>query len=76
MRFLKLQEIAERLKCRLEGDGDIEIARVAGIEQARPGDLTFIAHEKYLSKLADTSASAVIVSPSRCGAMPGRRRCF
>jgi UDP-3-O-[3-hydroxymyristoyl] glucosamine N-acyltransferase len=60
---VKLRELAERLQCRLEGDGDLEISRVAGIEQAQPGDITFVAHEKYVSKLAATRASAVIVSP-------------
>jgi UDP-3-O-[3-hydroxymyristoyl] glucosamine N-acyltransferase len=60
---LKLRELADRLECRLEGDGDIEISRVAGIEQAQPGEVTFVAHEKYISKLATTRASAVIVSP-------------
>jgi UDP-3-O-[3-hydroxymyristoyl] glucosamine N-acyltransferase len=61
---LKLRELAERLECRLEGDGDVEISRVAGIEQAQAGDVTFVAHEKYISKLATTHASAVIVSPT------------
>lgn len=65
---MKLREIAERLNCRLEGDGDIEIRRVSGIEQAQPGDLTFIAHEKYVGKLATTRASAIIAAPA-VGAM-------
>ena len=59
---MKLQHIAERLRCRLEGDGTVDIRRVAGIEQAEPGDLTFIANPKYLSQLATTRASAVILS--------------
>src|SRR5690349_11282365 len=63
---MKLREIAERLHCRLDTDsdrdGDLEIRRVAGIEQAQPGDLTFIANSKYQSQLASTRASAVIVS--------------
>jgi UDP-3-O-[3-hydroxymyristoyl] glucosamine N-acyltransferase len=58
---VKLREIAERLQCRLEGDGDIDISRVAGIEQAQPGDLTFLANPKYHAKLAATKASAVIL---------------
>jgi len=58
---MRLGSIAERLQCRLEGDADVEITRVAGIEQARPGDLTFIAHAKYLAHLDSTQASAVIV---------------
>ncbi|MGE0702931.1 MAG: UDP-3-O-(3-hydroxymyristoyl)glucosamine N-acyltransferase [Vicinamibacterales bacterium] len=59
---MKLGEIADRLQCRLEGDGDIEIHRVAGIEQAEPGDLTFLANPKYHARLAATRASAVILS--------------
>jgi UDP-3-O-[3-hydroxymyristoyl] glucosamine N-acyltransferase len=60
---MKLKDIAVRLQCRLEGDGDIEIHRVAGIDRAEPGDLTFLAHEKYRKRLAGTRASAVIVGP-------------
>ena len=58
---MKLRDLAERLDCRLEGDGDIEILRVAGIEQAQPGDLTFVANRKYYPLLRSTRASAVIL---------------
>jgi UDP-3-O-[3-hydroxymyristoyl] glucosamine N-acyltransferase len=58
---LKLADIAARLQCRLEGDGNVEIVRVAGLEQARPGDLTFVANPKYYSQLPKTRASAAIV---------------
>ena len=58
---LKLQVIAERLGCTLEGDGDIEIARVAAIGDAGPGDLTFFANPKYAPQLRATRASAVIL---------------
>jgi UDP-3-O-[3-hydroxymyristoyl] glucosamine N-acyltransferase len=59
---LKLRELAERLQCRLEGDGEIDIRRVTGIEFAQPGDLTFIANPKYRQHLATTHASAIILS--------------
>jgi UDP-3-O-[3-hydroxymyristoyl] glucosamine N-acyltransferase len=59
---LKLRDIAERLECRLEGDGEIEIHRVAGIEDAGPGDLTFFTNAKYARALRTTQASAVILS--------------
>jgi UDP-3-O-[3-hydroxymyristoyl] glucosamine N-acyltransferase len=65
---LKLQEIAERLGCALEGDGTIEITRVARIEEAGPGDLTFFANPKYASELRATRASAVIVGERAEGA--------
>ncbi len=58
---MKLRELAERLACRLEGDGEIEIVRVAGIEDAGPGDLTFVANPKYLPTLSTTRASAVLL---------------
>jgi UDP-3-O-[3-hydroxymyristoyl] glucosamine N-acyltransferase len=58
---LKLQEIAERLDCRLEGDGSIDIRGVAGIEDAAPGDLTFFTNPKYAAELRATRASAVIL---------------
>jgi UDP-3-O-[3-hydroxymyristoyl] glucosamine N-acyltransferase len=58
---VKLRELAERLDCRLEGDGEVEIVRVATIHDAQPGDLTFLANPKYEPALATTRASAVIV---------------
>ena len=61
---MKLHVIAERLQCRLEGDGNVEIVRVAGIEQAAAGDLSFIANPRYFAQLAMTRASAVIVGES------------
>jgi UDP-3-O-[3-hydroxymyristoyl] glucosamine N-acyltransferase len=57
-----LGELARRLECPVEGDAAIEIRRVAKIEDAGPGDLTFLANPKYASKLAATRASAVIMN--------------
>jgi UDP-3-O-[3-hydroxymyristoyl] glucosamine N-acyltransferase len=60
---LILRELASRLGCGLRGDGDVEIVRVSGIEESRPGDLTFVANRRYAPHLATTRASAVIVAP-------------
>jgi UDP-3-O-[3-hydroxymyristoyl] glucosamine N-acyltransferase len=59
-----LAELSERLGCRLEGDGTIDVVRVAGLEDARPGDITFLTNPRYASKLSTTRASAVIVDES------------
>ena len=59
---MKLRELAERLDCRLDGDGEVEIRRVTGIEHAQAGDLTFVANSKYRHHLATTGASAVILA--------------
>lgn len=64
---MKLRELADRLKCRLEGDGEIEIQRVAGLEHAGPGDLTFFANPRYAASLRATKASAVIVGDGVVG---------
>lgn len=58
---MKLRDIAERIGCRLEGDDDIDIRRVAAIEEAGPGDLTFFTNPKYIAELRHTRASAVIL---------------
>jgi UDP-3-O-[3-hydroxymyristoyl] glucosamine N-acyltransferase len=55
-----LQELAEKLSCRLEGDGSVEIRRVASLEQAVPGDVAFFTNPKYGAALRRTRASAVI----------------
>jgi len=55
-----LGELARRLECPVEGDSDIEIHRVAKIETAGAGDVTFLANPKYAAALALTKASAVI----------------
>ena len=58
---MKLSELATRLDCRLEGDGELDVTRVAGIQDARPGDVTFLANPKYEKLLATTRATAVIL---------------
>ena len=58
---MKLTDLAERLGCRLEGDGDVEITGVTGIESAGPSDLTFFANRKYAPQLRATRAGAVIL---------------
>ena len=59
---MTLRELAERLGCRLEGDGAIEITGVAGLEAAVPGDVSFFAHPRYAAALEATRASAVIIA--------------
>lgn len=64
---MTLGELATRLGCVLEGE-DVDVARVAKIDQAGPGDLTFLANIKYSAALTTTGASAVILAPGVQGA--------
>ena len=59
---MKLAEIAAVVGARLEnGSPDLEITGVAGIREAEPGQLTFVANPKYAGDARTTKASAVIV---------------
>ncbi len=58
----KLRELADLVGGRVIGDAEVEISGVAPIEEAQSGEITFIANPRYLSKLKETHASAVIVS--------------
>jgi UDP-3-O-[3-hydroxymyristoyl] glucosamine N-acyltransferase len=60
---MKLTDIASALHARLETSSpDIDVTGVAGIEQAGPGQLTFVANARYASAAKTTKASAVIVA--------------
>ncbi len=60
---MKLSELAEILNARLSGSADPEIDGVAGIEEAREGQITFLSGPKYLKDLEASHASAAIVPP-------------
>lgn len=60
---MKLGEIAAKLGCQLEGDASIDIAGVAGIEEAKSGDLTFLDNRKYYPLAKATKASAILIAP-------------
>lgn len=59
---MTVEEIASWLNGEVIGDRNVEISRVAKIEDAGAGDLTFLANPKYERYLATTRASAVLVS--------------
>lgn len=57
----KLRDLAALIDARIVGDPETEIQRMSTIDQAQPGDITFLANPKYLPLLATTQASAVII---------------
>jgi UDP-3-O-[3-hydroxymyristoyl] glucosamine N-acyltransferase len=68
-RLMKLGEIAKKLGCELEGDAKLEITGVAGIEEAKSGELTFLVNRKYRPALETARAAAILVSREE-GAVP------
>jgi len=56
-----LAELAKDVGGVVRGDATVRIRRVCGIEEAGPEDITWIAHEKYASRLRTSRAGAVVV---------------
>ncbi len=61
---LKLRDLAALLGGELVGDGECVIERVAPIDHAGPGEITFVSNPKYTPFLETTKAAAIIVAPS------------
>jgi UDP-3-O-[3-hydroxymyristoyl] glucosamine N-acyltransferase len=58
-----LQQLADLVGGRIEGDPAQRISRVAPIDSAGEGEITFLSNPKYLPLLSGSAASAVIVAP-------------
>jgi len=56
------KQISEMLKGFVEGDPEVTVDRLAKIEEADKGSLSFLANPKYLPFIYTTEASIVIVS--------------
>lgn len=57
-----LADLAELVGGRVVGDPRATIERVSAIDDAGPGDITFLAHPRYRRHLASCRASAVIAA--------------
>lgn len=58
-----LQELAEYVGGSVVGDPSVKIRGILGIDEAQEGYITFISNDKYIQKIHQTNASAIIVSP-------------
>ncbi|MCA9400475.1 MAG: UDP-3-O-(3-hydroxymyristoyl)glucosamine N-acyltransferase [Candidatus Omnitrophica bacterium] len=59
---IAVDEIAKLINGKVVGDADLIISGINSIDQAQPGQLTFIGNSKYLPQIQTTKASALIVS--------------
>ncbi len=57
-----LAELAEVVEGSWEGDGELRIRGVAGIREAKSGQISFLANSRYLAHVKETGASALIVN--------------
>ena len=58
-----LSELAARVGGEVSGDGAVAIERIASLEEAGPGDLSFFSNKKYRAAFEGSRAAAVVVEP-------------
>lgn len=61
---IKLGQLAEFLGATLRGAEDKEITGLSTLQEAGPGQVSFLANPQYRKFLADTQASAVLLKPA------------
>ena len=59
---MRLDELAGRIDAQVVGDGSTPITSVNTLEDARPGQVSFLANRRYAHLIETTQASAVIVA--------------
>lgn len=59
---VSLAELARRFHGTVRGNPELTISRVASLESAGPGDIAYLSDGKYLTKLTETTAGAVILT--------------
>lgn len=65
-----LGQLAEHLGAHVYGDADCKISGVATLQNARSGDISFLANPRYTKYLSATAASAVILTDEYRSACP------
>jgi len=61
---IKLGQLAEFLGATLRGAADRDITGLATLQEAGPGQVSFLANPQYRKFLADTHAAAVLLKPA------------
>ena len=59
---LTLAQLSRQLNVELRGDGSVCVSKVASLQRAGPGALSFLANPKYRRYLKNTRATAVVLS--------------
>ena len=59
---MKLSELAALTGGRIEGDSDPEIVGAAGLDEAQPGQIAFLANPRYTPRVNETAASAIFAA--------------
>ncbi len=71
MKSITLSELATLTQGELVGSADVVVHRVAPMDKAQQGDVTFLSNPKYAKHLADCQASVVMVKAEQKEAFAG-----
>ncbi|MDH5753399.1 MAG: UDP-3-O-(3-hydroxymyristoyl)glucosamine N-acyltransferase [Deltaproteobacteria bacterium] len=61
---MKIGEIADHLNLAVEGDRDLEVKGLNGLEEAGPEELSFLVDKKHLKAALDSAARALVAPPA------------
>jgi UDP-3-O-[3-hydroxymyristoyl] glucosamine N-acyltransferase len=61
---ITVSELAGKIGAAVVGDGELKVSSLATLEEAQPGQVSFLSNPKYEKLLETTDASAVIASKS------------
>jgi UDP-3-O-[3-hydroxymyristoyl] glucosamine N-acyltransferase len=61
---MKLKELSDAIEAELIGDAEAAVHSASTLEDAGPGQVSFLSNPKYEKQLESTQATAVIVSPT------------
>jgi UDP-3-O-[3-hydroxymyristoyl] glucosamine N-acyltransferase len=67
---VRLADLAVRIGARLVGDGEVVVTGISPIEEAGPGQVTFLSNPKYSRYAKDSKATAIIAREVVPGAQP------
>jgi UDP-3-O-[3-hydroxymyristoyl] glucosamine N-acyltransferase len=67
---LTLEQVAELVGGRVEGDGALEVRGVAPVDEASPDELAFLAHKRYARYANRSAARGYLVSEAMLEAVP------
>ncbi|ATA25035.1 UDP-3-O-(3-hydroxymyristoyl)glucosamine N-acyltransferase [Brenneria goodwinii] len=62
MYSIRLDALAQQLDAQLHGDGSLVITGIASTHSAKPGQITFLSDSRYRGQLAESKASAVVLT--------------
>lgn len=58
---LTAQQLAHRIGAQVHGDAEVVLHGCAGLDEAGPGELSFLANRKYVKQLKQSRAAAVVL---------------